>query len=65
MKEQLKNQIDSMSYKEMFAKIRFAPIGDPMFLGEQGDYFMKVYKEKQSQVTEEDRVRTSKEIGWE
>ena len=41
----LKAQIDVMSREEMARRWRFAPVGDPMFQGEVGDYFEKRFKE--------------------
>ena len=35
----LKDKLDAMSQEELCHKWRFAPAGDPMFLGETGDYF--------------------------
>ena len=41
----LKAQIDVMSREEMARRWRFAPVGDPMFQGEVGDYFAERFKE--------------------
>lgn len=63
--EKIKNQIDSMTYEEMLSKWRFAPIGDPMFQGETGDYYKKVMKKKKDQLLDGEHVSISKKIGWE
>jgi len=56
-----KKQIDSLSYQEMLQKWRFAPIGDPLFEGETGDYFSARMKELAVDV---DEVAVSKKVGW-
>ena len=40
-----KAYIDSLSYEQLLSKWRFAPIGDPWFQGETGDYWGKRMKE--------------------
>jgi hypothetical protein len=59
-----KKLIDQMPYTEMFSKWRFAPVGDPMFQGEVGDYFAKVMKDKRIQVGDAEHTRISKQLGW-
>lgn len=54
--------IDNSSYEELLKKWRFAPIGDPMFQGELGDYYKKVMAEKAKLV---DTATCSKRVGWE
>jgi len=39
--EELKQEIDGMSYESLLSKWRFAPIGDPMFVEEVGNYYKK------------------------
>ena len=43
---ELKKQIDEMSYFSMLQKWRFAPIGEPIFQDESGEYFAEVMKRK-------------------
>jgi len=62
--ESIKNSIDSMDYESMLSLWRFAPSGHYMFQGEIGDYFSKVMKEKQSKLTDSERVTASKSVGW-
>jgi hypothetical protein len=57
--EGMKREIDKMSRFEMARKWRFAPVGDPMFQGEVGDYFDKRFKELGGFSPE-----ISKKIGW-
>ncbi len=59
--EDLKKEINEMSYESMLSQWRFAPVGAPMFQGESGDYFSKVMAEKAKVA---DTVRASKDIGW-
>jgi hypothetical protein len=63
--KELKQQIDSMNYESMLTKWRFAPVGDPMFQGEVGDYFSKIMSEKKELLSSEEQVQISKDIGWE
>jgi hypothetical protein len=58
-----KDWIDSASYLSLLAKWRKAEVGDPMFQGEVGDYFVKVMKEKRD-ADPEGAVLASKAIGW-
>ena len=54
-----KEYIDSLSYESLLSKWRFAPIGDPMLQGEEGEYFAKRLKEKGGFTPE-----ISKRLGW-
>jgi len=62
--ESTKNRINDMNYEQMLRKWRFAPIGDPLFQGEAGDYFAERMKFKKLQLTDGEQVQISKEIGW-
>lgn len=57
-----KEHIDNMSYEGLLERIRFAPIGDPWFQGDTGDYWMK----RMAKLREAgaDHVGASKRIGW-
>ena len=57
-----KTYIDSLSYEEMLRRWRFAPVGDPIFQGEAGDYFAARMAELRAQGS--DHVGASKRIGW-
>lgn len=59
----LKKRIDEMPYQAMLAKWRFAPVGDPMFQGESGDYFAKVLSKKRD-ADPDLHVASSKTLGW-
>jgi len=62
-----KNQkalIDNMSYSEMLYRQRFAPIGDPLFSGESGEYFAKKMAEKKAALKPGEAAAISKRVGW-
>lgn len=62
--EDIKRTIDAMSYWELLERVRFAPPGDPYFVGEVGTYFMKRTAEKRDEDPER-AVAVSKALGWE
>lgn len=65
MSDEMKAQIDKMSYEELLSKWRYAPVGDPMFQGKTGDYYAMRMKELRDQPGGNNRhVRASKSIGW-
>ena len=64
MDEKIKQEIDNMDYESMLRRWRYAPVGDPMFQGEVGEYYSKVMKEKREKVGGTEHVRASKNIGW-
>lgn len=51
-----KAKIDSRSYEQLLGLWRFAPLGDPWFQGETGEYWSKRMS---------DHVGASKHLGWE
>lgn len=52
------------SYKDLLARNRFSPIGDPIFIGVIGQFFMEQMAMKKSELSAEEHVRISKQIGW-
>ncbi len=54
--------IDGMSYEELLRQWRFAPVGDPLFVGESGDYWVERMRELRALGA--DHVAASKSIGW-
>lgn len=60
-----KRWIDDASYMAMLKKNRFAPVGDPIFLGKTGEYFFKVMYEKKALLKPGEQADISKLIGWE
>ena len=66
MDDEMKARIDSMTYEQLLSKWRFAPVGDPMFQGETGDYVSERMKKLRSEPGGNARhVAASKHIGWE
>ena len=61
MNAQQKKWIDNASYEQLLSHWRFAPIGDPMFQGDTGDYYKKVMGEKKQKCNP---VQASKNVGW-
>ncbi len=57
-----KATIDRMSYENLLSRWRFAPVGDPWFQGETGDYWSERMRELREQGA--DHVGASKKIGW-
>ena len=61
--DELKKQIDGMTYESMLRLNRFAPVGTPMFSTETGRYFLKVMAEKKCDDPAA-AIAASKRIGW-
>lgn len=61
----MKKWIDSQSYESLLRKWRYAPSGDPMFIGEIGDYYIKVMTQRKKELSTNAQVNISKSIGWE
>lgn len=62
---ELKKRIDMMSYEKLLQHNRFAPIGDPMFQGNSGEYFLARMSKLRSEPGGDERhVAASKAIGW-
>ena len=60
--EELKKEIDAMSYESMLRMWRFDHIGISVFQGESGEYFAGVMAKKKLTA---DHAKVSKVIGWE
>lgn len=62
---ELKSKIDSYSYEHLLERWRNAPVGDPMFQDESGDYWRDRMQELRSQPNGNNlHVTASKTIGW-
>lgn len=61
---ELKAEIDNKSIIQLLERVRFAPIGDEMFQGESGEYWLKRLEDLRNQDNQA-YVRASKTIGWE
>ncbi len=64
MDQEIKDWIDKASYEDLLRKWRFAPVGSPFFVGEEGNYYSKIMADKKA-VDHNEAVRASKTIGWE
>ena len=62
--EEMKRQVEAMSYEELLRKWRFAPAGDPMFAGEAGQYYLETMNRKRQALEPGQHVAASKAIGW-
>ena len=63
MTPEQKKWIDEATTEDLLRKWRFAPVGEPMFQGDTGEYYSEVMKKKRS-ADPEGHVRASKSIGW-
>lgn len=63
--EQLIQNIDKMSYREMLTLWRNTPVGSPYFTGKVGAHFTNVMEEKRAAMCHSAVVAVSKAIGWE
>lgn len=61
---QIKQSIDEMSVEEMLRRLRYAPAGDPMFLGPAGTYFHQVFQVKRASLPPGQYPVISKMVGW-
>ena len=61
--EENKQHIDNLDLVELLRRWRFAPIGDPWFQDETGDYWGKRMAELRDQ-SPGDWVAASKHVGW-
>jgi len=50
MNEELKQEIDNMSYARMLQLVRVEPLGSKYFHGEVGDYFEQVMQKRREEV---------------
>jgi hypothetical protein len=61
LNEQFIKFIDTSTYQELLDRWRFSPIGDLIFQGDIGDYYIKIMNEKRAKT---DHVAASKAVGW-
>ena len=64
MTEAEKTWIDSSSYLELLRRWRFGKSGDEMFTGETGEYFKTTMFQKKAELSHEEQVGASKQLGW-
>lgn len=60
----IKAEIDNMSYETMLTKLRFAPMGDKLFQGQVGEYFMELMKTRRDSISSSEHTQISKRITW-
>ena len=63
--EQMKKWIANASYAQLLYKWRFAPVGDPFFMDEVGQYYEDVMRLRRNEIGDAEHVKISKYIGWE
>lgn len=59
-----KDIIDRMSYESLLRRWRNAAAGDSMFQGATGTYYSERMAEKKAELTHDEQVQASKNIGW-
>lgn len=62
--QEMKQEIDYMSYYQLLRRWRKAPRGDVFFQGEVGDYYSKAMFKKKGELPDSEAVKISKEIGF-
>jgi hypothetical protein len=63
--EKMKAWIDNATYEQLLSKWRYEPIGSPWFAGELGKYYSDVMKKRREEISDEEKIATSKKVGWE
>jgi hypothetical protein len=58
----MKKWIDNASYRELLERWRFAPPGDPIFVGKVGDYYKQKMNQKSNEISFESCVQISKDL---
>jgi hypothetical protein len=61
--DELKAEIDKMTIYQMLQRNRFAPMGDEIFMGESGIYFLKRMCELRD-ANPAAYSRASRDLGW-
>lgn len=63
--EKRRKYIDGLSYEALLSRWRFAPVGDPWFEGETGQYWsQRMTQERSKPGGDEAHVSASKSLGW-
>ena len=57
-----KEWIDNASYEQLLQKCRYAPVGDPMFVGDTSSHFMATMARRKEEVGPAEAVAASKRI---
>jgi len=61
--QEMKDWIDNASYQDLLGKWRFAPVGDPFFRDEVGQYYKTRMHERRAEVGNASHVAASKALG--
>ena len=56
--------VKNASYESLLRRWRFAPLGDPAFVGKTGEMFSQRLNEERAKLTHDERVAVSKKVGW-
>ena len=64
MDQSLKAWIDKAAYVQLLERWRRSPCGDPIFVGEVGEYYAKVMEQRRKEIGDDKHVEASKLIGW-
>jgi len=64
MTEGQKAWIDNATYITLLEKWRFGKGGDPLFQDETGKYYVKIMREKEKAISNNEKVAASKRVGW-
>ena len=64
MDKQTKHWRDTSSYYQLLSKNRFGEVGDPIFQGDLGQYFLHTLAKKRNELTSDEKVKINKQIGW-
>ena len=62
--QEARDWIDNASYEQLLMVWRFAPTGDPRFIGDIGKHYLKVLARKRKEIGDEAHTATSKFVGW-
>ncbi|RLA83648.1 MAG: hypothetical protein DRG78_03695 [Epsilonproteobacteria bacterium] len=62
---ELKRWIDKASYHQLLQRNRFGKLGDKLFIDATGQYFMETMSKKRAELSNDEQVAISKQIGWE
>jgi len=63
--EEMMKWIDQASYEQLLSKWRFSSAGSPWFQDQIGDYYAMVMRRREEEMSNDERVRASKNVGWE
>ena len=62
--QQMTAWIDQASYYDLLKHHRFAPVGDPYFVGAIGEHYYTTMRARKAALNHNQQVRISKQIGY-